>query len=60
MNDFVVYSPDKAGLLIDKGFKLKNQKRNKLNPACWVYFFVNTPELRQAMYELTHEGRADD
>lgn len=55
MGDYVIFSPNIAGELIDAGFKLKDQRRDRKNPAHWVYFFENTDELRRCVYELTHE-----
>ena len=52
MKDKPIFSPDIAGELIERGFEIKNQRRDYDDPHKWVYFFKSTPEMLRAFDEI--------
>lgn len=46
---FTVYSQKVAGHLMERGFVLVEMRPDRLNPQRNVFFFQDSPELRQAI-----------
>lgn len=49
MKDYAVFSLRLTNILANKGFQIVRSKVNYKNPQFLVYYFEDTPELREAI-----------
>lgn len=55
--DYAVFSLKLANVLASKGFKITKSYPNYKHPQYMVYYFKDTPELREVIdYYMTHQN----